>query len=184
MLRSVLLITPNQLWGVQTQVALMQTGAIVQVASTVAQGLRMAHRAPPQVIVVAGTFPDLDMTSLCLLLKSAPETRQVLLLVVADDGHVQEVLLERRAGGAPIAQAVPLDSTDLSGVIQRLSGGGAAPAREGHWNRDEVPLSASHTRSRRGGGPTRHWWAPGTVADRGARSPGAAAVPASALAPS
>jgi CheY-like chemotaxis protein len=89
-------------------------GAQVELADSTGCGLSIAQHRPPDAIVIAGEFPEVDGATLCRLLNTAPET-----------AHIPTMLLTRQDGD-PAALLKPLAAFNaltsrVAALTQRLA---------------------------------------------------------------
>lgn len=115
----VLLIAPprraNALHG-----HLIRAGFMVAIAPTISQGLHFARRHRPHIIVLTDPPAELGADNACYLLRKAPETASVPLLLLNGQNAMTEVILERNRGGGTLCTYLPISACELDTAIEQI----------------------------------------------------------------
>ncbi len=119
---SLLLVEGEQDIGWIAKALLRARGYEVRVAGTAEEGLSLARRTPPDVLLVDARLPDLEGLHLTEILRHDPETRQVPLLVFSAFDERQRAF----RAGADAFLPMPLQTEALLASVDSLMRGRSA----------------------------------------------------------
>jgi carbon storage regulator CsrA len=108
---------PDCRWGLETLLKML--GYQVESAGDGLQGLEMAMRDRPPVLLVDINMPGIDGLELARRLRSQPEFEQAMLVAVTGDAEYQEGKLTVEAGFDACLMK-PIDIDELRGVLTRI----------------------------------------------------------------
>jgi DNA-binding response OmpR family regulator len=94
----ILLISANQRQALRVQVALLRYGLTVEIAGTFRRGIAVAQHRPPKAIVLDEAIPEIDCAQLAEVLKDAPATVEIPVIVLALYGETTVAPLEIQVG--------------------------------------------------------------------------------------
>lgn len=116
---TILVIHPEHTISDYIHLGLGYEGFRVESAELGEDGVEMAQRLHPTVIVMASQLPDMDAIDFCRLLGSNPQTWDIPLLVLATSGREYDKI-DILAAGASDYLSIPFDYYELVAHIRNL----------------------------------------------------------------
>ena len=114
-----------------TELSLKRGGYSLVIARNGREGIEMAHRIQPALIVMDVQMPEMDGLTALKLLKDDPSTSRIPVIMLTARGHVL-TRTEAEGSGASAFLTKPFSPSQLLSEVQRLIGesaGGTETAR-------------------------------------------------------
>ena len=115
----VLVVDDSAVYRKAVSMALVEQGLTTLSARTGEEGIKVANAEMPSLILLDMLMPKLDGMMFLRLLRGAPQTRNIPVIVLSGINHERDVAAARALGVVDYYSKETMDAADLAAVVWR-----------------------------------------------------------------